>query len=106
MQRLIAEKGLSTAKNISRRETGTSTSKDILFRRDVVNEWHHTAIRFPVKYRDNVDEVLGGANVEFYARSFGADTVVLVFMYDDPCAQKKFMQTILSSFEHPKNGKN
>jgi hypothetical protein len=106
LQRLIAEKGLSTARNISHRETGMSTSKDILFRKDVVSEWHRSAIRFPVKYRDNVDEVYGGANVEFYVRSFGADTVVLVFMYSDPCTQKKYMQTIFSSFKHPKNGKN
>ena len=97
LDQTVAEEGTAQARQISLRRAA-DTSEEINFTQNVVGEWHHNAIRFPVRYSDGIDEVYGGSNVEFYLRSFGDTTVVVVFMYADVAPQKKFIQEILSSF--------
>jgi hypothetical protein len=96
---LIRRKALSKAKQIAYHQMGTAAK--VRFRNDSMGKWYRTAIRFSVRHQDAVDEMRGGANIEFYVRSVGVETVVLVFMYADPCSQKDFIEAISSSFSHP-----
>lgn len=64
---------------------------------NTVNTWHQFRIALPLWYNDYGGE----GNVEFHVKSFGKDSVVLVFMYASGASKAKFINPIISSFTHP-----
>jgi hypothetical protein len=93
----IAVNGVSTARAISKRETGASNRKDVFVVNNNWGKWQRSVIRFGVRYHDPVDEVQGTAFVEFYTQPLRRYTMVLAFMYANPESSVEDIRSIVSS---------
>lgn len=102
--RTVEVKAVAVAKAICKDSTSqppvASGPEELLkdsLRRDRIGDWDRLRVALPLFYYD-----YGGiANVDFYVRSFGHDTVVFVFMYSSGAFETTEIQTIVNSFRHP-----